>query len=405
MLYTAFIVYGTLIPFNLCQTLEDVQGNVATVSWIPFIDSDGSRASIPDVVQNVLLFVPFGALGVLALGRYGTSSALLAAVVSGALLSATVEILQLLTLDRTTSVTDLVTNSMGTLVGAMASLGAVRVIPEVMASPTGLKLAENKYSFLLVCALALVVLGSLQPFDFSLDLGTTRSKIKGFIREPLDLTGPIRDEAVVLMRFFLLGYVGVLWGRQSGLTSPITFGIGIAVTVGAILEVSQFVVGSRMPSIRDLVVIATGSVTGGSFAMVPTKSVSTYLWSVLIITASVIAAALQALSPFRLAAEYRPMNWFPFLAYYERTTFIALSNFIETFLTFLPMGFILQYLHPRSRRVLPVVVVVAGTSAFSLELAQGWIEGRYPDITDVLGALLGGVVGVWMCSDRGNSIR
>jgi hypothetical protein len=35
--------------------------------------------------------------------------------------------------------------------------------------------------------------------------------------------------------------------------------------------------------------------------------------------------------------------------------------------------------------------------AVSLELAQGGIAGRYPDITDILGALAGASFGLWCC--------
>ena len=33
--------------------------------------------------------------------------------------------------------------------------------------------------------------------------------------------------------------------------------------------------------------------------------------------------------------------------------------------------------------------------AVPLEFSQGWVEGRYPDITDVLGALIGATFGAW----------
>ena len=33
--------------------------------------------------------------------------------------------------------------------------------------------------------------------------------------------------------------------------------------------------------------------------------------------------------------------------------------------------------------------------AFSLELTQGWVDGRYPDITNELGALIGTIFKAW----------
>jgi glycopeptide antibiotics resistance protein len=37
--------------------------------------------------------------------------------------------------------------------------------------------------------------------------------------------------------------------------------------------------------------------------------------------------------------------------------------------------------------------------AFPLELTQGWVDGRFPDITDVLGALIGAIFGAWTCRE------
>ena len=54
-----FIFYGTLIPFNLSPDNGSFTSNISNIGWIPFIDSDGSRASIPDMVQNILFFLPF----------------------------------------------------------------------------------------------------------------------------------------------------------------------------------------------------------------------------------------------------------------------------------------------------------------------------------------------------------
>ena len=104
LLSALFIVYGTTLPFAF-----DPEGHAAarlahvgqTTPWaLHAVD----RLSVPDVVQNILLFVPFGGLGVLVWRRRGSTHPLLsmlAVVAFGALLSAGVETLQLFTIDRT----------------------------------------------------------------------------------------------------------------------------------------------------------------------------------------------------------------------------------------------------------------------------------------------------------------
>ena len=115
-----------------------------------------------------------------------------------------------------------------------------------------------------------------------------------------------------------------------------------------------------------------------------------------IISLTWISAAVQTLSPFQIAYEYEGFNWIPFLSYYERTTFVALSNFIESMLIYFPMGFILQAISEKKRISLSVCLLSL-LIATSLEIPQGWIVGRYPDITDIIGALAGTIGACWLC--------
>ena len=104
---------------------------------------------------------------------------------------------------------------------------------------------------------------------------------------------------------------------------------------------------------------------------------------------------LNTLSPFRFVAEYKSMSWVPFLPYYDKTSFIALSNFIESVLIYYPMGFVLGYFVDRKKSPYIFTGIITCLIAVPLEFSQGWVEGRYPDITDVLGALIGATFGAW----------
>ena len=97
------------------------------------------------------------------------------------------------------------------------------------------------------------------------------------------------------------------------------------------------------------------------------------------------------------------MNWLPFLAYYERTTFVTLSNFIVSKLIYFPMGFALHYFS-NSRQTYLTILFVAFLISFPLEYSQ-WIVGRYPDITDVLGVLAGAITGAMTCGKGWEAFR
>src|SRR5436190_11857372 len=109
LLSALFIVYGTTIPFQFIGDRTFVLQKISRITLNPFVSPDtGLRLSVPDVVQNILLFVPFGVFGVAALGRrLAFPTRLVLVTLIGALLSGGVEAVQLFTIDRTTSVSDL----------------------------------------------------------------------------------------------------------------------------------------------------------------------------------------------------------------------------------------------------------------------------------------------------------
>ena len=89
-------------------------------AWAP----DGPRIWAPllvsprDAARNMLVYVPFGGIGMFALRRWDMRGALRVAAIAG-LFSLTVETLQLYTVDRVASVTDVVWAVVGAGVGAV----------------------------------------------------------------------------------------------------------------------------------------------------------------------------------------------------------------------------------------------------------------------------------------------
>jgi len=63
------------------------------------------------------------------------------------------------------------------------------------------------------------------------------------------------------------------------------------------------------------------------------------------------------------------------------------------------MGFVLTYFIDREKSPYIFIGIIAAVIAVPLELTQGWVDGRYPDITDVLGALIGAIFGAWTCRE------
>jgi glycopeptide antibiotics resistance protein len=216
------------------------------------------------------------------------------------------------------------------------------------------------------------------------------------LKDPLVFSAEFRDEPLYFTRFFLFSFLWSLCLWQWKASNPVLKGVLISAVLGFVLESSQLIIISRMPTAQDIIVMLCGSAIGGLFISYWPFVFSGRIWSLLIIIVTAVSAAFFSLSPFQWTGLEDRMNWFPFLPYYEITTFMALSNFIESVLIYFPMGFLLQYFnnHKRTYIIAPLIAV---TISFPLEYSQKWIVGRYPDVTDVIGAVFGAFLGAIVC--------
>lgn len=87
------------------------------------LNQDDKRNAVENVLGNIMLFLPIGFFGVLALRR---RVAVLTA--SGGAFSIGIEVTQLLLGDRWVDVDDVLLNTVGTLIGATAAWAAFRVV-------------------------------------------------------------------------------------------------------------------------------------------------------------------------------------------------------------------------------------------------------------------------------------
>jgi len=399
-LFSLFIIYGTLIPFHLNLNLETVRANFSAFSKTPFIDPDGSRASLPDVIQNILLFIPFGFLGRIAENSKKKLNSILKITLWGALLSACVEALQLLTTDRTTSITDWVTNAIGTLLGIIIAIFLADLFAKVSALQWCKNLTQDKYFTLTLMALALVSIGSLQPFDLTLDRGIVGSKIIDLINHPINFPTLVKDEGVVFIRVFLLAYVCSIWLKSIYRSMYPVIAFLLCSTVGLFLEATQIFVQSRMPGLQDAAVIVLACFFGALTAVFKLNGLRPFVWVGLFCLGTALSAGLYALSPFVFQGSSGSFNWMPFLADYQNTSFVVLSNFIDTLLIYLPLGFFLKHVYAQNKGIsifLYIGIWVAIVSSV-LEYLQFWVPGRYADITDILGAISGATLGALICN-------
>lgn len=397
LLYALFIVYGTTIPFHFDSGTVRFVDKLRGVPLSPFVVADtGRRLSIPDVVQNILLFVPFGALGFLVRRPDRWQKALMriaGITVLGALLSTAVEASQLLTTDRVASTADVMTNTIGGFLGAFAAwlLQTAFVRGFRRLREEGLAVAELRP---LVVSSIVLAIAAWQPFDATLDVGSFSLKLRGLQGDVWQFGG-LRDEGMSLMIaiFFattLASYISVLGETHAGIKAF----VGGTVVV-CLLEASQIVIGSRMPGLWDVMIATAGVGIGAALWTAASRVIRPTMWLTVFVVMTAMASGLENLSPFTISESFHTVGWFPFLGYYANTTFDALSHVIELGLLYFPLGYWLSTARPNRRSALLLALLLTLLIAGPIEYLQGWVVGRFPDITDVALSLAGVVAGVY----------
>ena len=296
---TLFITYGTMVPFHLVTSRSAVVDHLARVRLNPLVSSiTGRRISIPDAVANVLLFMPFGCFAALALDRPRRGSAKTAVITALALLlSAGMEALQLLTVDRVTSTADLSANALGALIGALVAVpAAVRLYQA--AGHLGRHSFDEPALYWAVAAAVLVCLAAWTPFDATLDVGSVWHKVKLLRRDPWQTAAATHARAIFL-RDALATVAIAWWLRRRGVRMAEQRALAAAAAgAGLILPASQIFIESRMPGLQEALIGVAGAV-GGAIAVSFIDRVRSPAWWWTVV-ALATAASVNMPAPGRL---------------------------------------------------------------------------------------------------------
>lgn len=389
------MLYGGTIPFHFASDHGAVLEKLHSLPLSPWVSADtGRRLSIPDAVQNVLFFVPFGVLGMLAAGLKSMRAfRVLLVTAAGAALSLFVEVLQLFESDRVASTADLMTNTAGAFAGAvMALAGRSAVLAGFERLRSAGLAGVREFRPLAIWSVVLLVT-AWQPFDVTLELGTVATKVRSLQSNLWQFSG-IRDEGLLLLVTSLFAMSLASYFRAIGIARPGTRAALAGALLACALEASQILITSRMPSGWDMAVLSSGILVGVSLWTLSTRYRSRGVELTLLTIATAVAAALAMLSPFQFTVTSHNMGWYPLLAYYSRTTFEAVSHVIELLLLYFPLGYAFGALVPPERRWQAAALGIALAIAAPVEALQGWVIGRYPDVSDLAISLLGAWIGL-----------
>jgi glycopeptide antibiotics resistance protein len=389
-LYSIFVVYGTTFPFSFDLGWGGFLIAVGRINWLILGGRPGDPI-ISDIVQNILLFAPFGFLGYFSLIHKSSRLKKLAIVAMGAALSASVEFLQMFSVARWPAFSDVEFNTLGTALGLAAAVAFKKSVLGFKSNPEARRFLDAESAFPAFIFLSLTVVGCWAPFDFTLYFGLFRDRADSMLFDPIRFSSP-DDELISFIRYLLTTLFVCRMADEAGLRRPVAKGALLMAVLGVLLELSQIFVQSRSPGLQDSLVALAGIAGGGIVWHFPGFHLRPRVWAVVGGVAVLASAFAGGFYPYHFIKTYSGFNWIPFLPRAERNTLVALGEFVENAMVFFPLGFLLAYFRPLKRHF-TAAALLAGGMALGVEILQGYFPGRYADVTDAIGAVLGALAG------------
>jgi glycopeptide antibiotics resistance protein len=414
VLWTVFIVYGTLIPFVFTTDLGEVVAKVHQLG-----KTLGRPLSRSDVVSNVLLFVPWGSLFFLRQARRGSGfwAALLSSTLGGMALSGLVETGQLFAPSRTSSLVDLVTNTAGSALGALVGWAIYRRLWPTWSPRLTPLVNERPIASCALAATAGLVLAGLSPFDVSINPGDLWAAVKQARPIPF---GPALGGTPAQVEPWSWAQEGLSWMLAGGLFAMALReagkrGVPALATTAALcgglalmIEVAQLAIAGRVADMTSVIFALIGSAAGAAVVSWSSRRTPRQ-WVSPALVVWAMDVTLAAWTPLHLVApghrSFQAWQLVPFWSYYWRTDVYAVADLLNQVMSFIPLGVLLAVKDPR----MPVwrALVFGFGVGLVLEAGQLGLADRTAEITDALsagaGAVLGALLWHWAVSIRTSS--
>lgn len=408
--YALFVAYGTLLPFQFVADRQALQARPGSVNWNPVHLVTGVPTPPADLVLNIFFFVPLGIIGLHAQNRRPRWAAVLRCTAAGAMLSVAVEALQFFIPARNPATSDVLTNVLGTFVGAVS---AAEVQRQLGRAPFGRMREwmqrESLLPVLVGCAV-LVALLSLVPFDLDLWRGWSVRALRRAEIDPWHDPGRWSAELPAVLTYAVLSGLGFRVARRLRRAPALATALGCMASAGflaLVLEVLQLTVRSRIAATRDILAALAGIVAGiAAAAALGDGERGRHGWKLAALayaTCVVVRAVLPfdfRLDPQAIGPRLTRAALMPYHSYYYRATVAAVGDFLDGLLVYVPLAFVLARLRGERRGEHPLRLAagVAGPCAglaLVLELLHLLMPGRGPELSDVLTAVLGGGLGAF----------
>jgi VanZ family protein len=417
--YMAFIAYGSLVPLDLHE-------KTLPAAWAEFMGrmNPGTLViSRSDFVANILLGVPLGFFGMGYLTREGRRRHALVAgltvIVVACMLAAAVEFGQLFVPERTTSLSDIIAQTLGASIGAGIWFAVGGYVTRYVRGLWADHLQDEQALKILGGYAVVYAIYQLLPFDVTIRPAAVYHKFTGGMATFI----PFGDRAGLTAYLILsqaavmvpIGYAVVLL-RRGGRHAVAAGAVG-GMLFAAALECLQLFILRRYSSSTDVVMGGLGAAAGAWLATLfgPASRPAltrTAFWASRggIIKWAMLLAWLGGLAWHRwqpFAFEWpREGLWqhaadvvcVPLTTFYYQSELGATAGVARGFITFVLLGLLLRSVPapagpPRRAGGLPAMLAAVGI-AVGLEAAQLLLPQRGIDPATLLIQAAGGIAGV-----------
>ncbi len=456
--YAGLVAYVSLLPFGVLS-LGGIEGS------LDFSGMTKLSAGLKDILPNIFLYVPLGAVGyvVARRGEWGRVASSISAVALCTGLSLLLELLQQLVAVRVSSMVDVVSNVSGGCIGALLGRTSRRLINKMIRRGRW----ELRYLPLTTTARAyvvLVVVAGLIPLDITYDIHKLGRAVKHAKIVPFadletwevqarqleiaeDLPGYMTlqrmrvdyglDMIAEAASFGLLGILLSLSFRREHATGRIEGWLVATIyagVLGAGLTGLQLFVISRGFDAGAIVVRAAAGSLASALAMPFIRSEpprgrtladmgpqGLNLRMARLLTVLVVVYILaRGFSPLIIHQDDRvaETNWHgigivPMAGYFQSRFSTSVDDIVYKVLRFGVFGVVaalglgLRPSKPFYRRA-GRIAVAGGLISSGIEVAQVYLPTRWPDVTHVLLAMFGsfgGAIGIRWVNDYYHSVR
>jgi len=388
--YVGVLAVATLAPFNFGVPPDGLGpglGNAFTFRY--------SLATAVDAVQNVLLFAGWGALWVTTSRPGALARGIRVSALTGAAMSVLAEALQLFLPERRASVLDVMTNTAGAALGALAIAIAVQIATAMRGQKSYIGLPAVGFAIAYLSAAVTEAVLPLQETAVIATRAGTQLRRMRTVTPRLDWSTLWHVPPVDILLFFPLGVFGVMALVESGTDrwSAVRQVSAWGALGAVLLELTHGPLGQPIQlgtALAHLAGVALGAVACGLWLPGFSRLVRGRGRPAVVLLAYALLIALWAWRPFVLETDpavihqqFALERLVPLYGLARRSDLASVAEIVKPFFLFFPLGALLAVWPLRRSGILGFCLPALYLAAIT-ESLQGFISGRFFDGTDLV---------------------